>query len=338
MLTSNRCSTTCTPIENLHTALRTASTWLVLGALVGALGCTSSTQPEAAAPVATPAATPSAPAAELVTPAPDDARGGRLFDNFRAEKKLGETFVPDSSKTPEIDGKGGPNNNGTLNDGAGNPLPNSGHDYRLKNLFGWDLRGVAGIYGPDYHNKPFAVARNLLTDPRSPAELREWLKKGDSDIPAYGDVLDDKDLDDLVAFLVKTRERQLAHPDEIFELVTNTPKNYRLLPGADVEKGHARYAAACADCHGKDGRGLPIDDIHSAGELARTSGFEIWFKIQHGHPGSSMLRQVNEPDGAANSRAVLEILAALCDRSKYPVLDGQTDVSDGDVRCGAYLK
>lgn len=333
MPTSTRCST---PIGS-STHLNAAPKWFALGALLATLGCASTTPPEAAAPVATPAATPSI-SSTFTTPEPDDARGGRLFDNFRAEKKLGETFEADSSKTPEVDGKGGPNNNGTLNDGAGNVLPNTGHDYRLKNLFGWDLRGAEGIYGPHYQNKPFVTGRNLLSDTRSPLELREWLRKGDAHVPAYGDVLDDKDLDDLVAFLVKTRERQLAHPDEIFELDANGPKNYRLLAGADVEKGHARYTAACADCHGNDGLALVIDDKHSAGELARTSGFEIWFKLQHGHPGSSMLRQVNEKDGAANSRAVLELLAALCDRSKYPVFAGQTDVSDGDVRCGAYLK
>jgi hypothetical protein len=35
---------------------------------------------------------------------------------------------------------------------------------------------------------------------------------------------------------------------------------------------------------------------------------------------------------------VLNVLAALCDRTAYPALEGATDVEDGDRRCGAYLK
>lgn len=308
---------------------------LAVGSLFGT-SCASPPSPTEPNSVAT--AGEQAAATVASTRTPDDARGGRLFDNFRAEKGLKEQFEPDSSKTPELDGKGGPNGNGTLNDGAGNPLPNTGHDYRLKNLFGWDLRGTEGIYGVEYHNKAFATRWNLLADTRSPEELRTWLEKGAEGIPAYGEILDGNELDDVVAFLVKTRNRQLAHPEEIFQLDPSAPKGYRLLAGADVESGHRRYTLSCADCHGADGTKDAIDDVHGVGDISRTSAYEIWFKIQHGHPGSTMLRQVNEGSGAANSRAVLEILAALCDRTKYPALAGQTDVADGDVRCGEYLK
>jgi hypothetical protein len=261
-----------------------------------------------------------------------------LFDNFRAEKQLGDAFLADSAKTPQSDGKGGPNGNGTLNDVGGKPLANTGHDYRLKNLFGWDLRGAAGIYGATFHNKSFVLKRDLLADTRSPEELKVWLQKGDQETPAYGAVLDDNDLDDLVAFLVQTRGQQLAHPASIFELHAPTPKSYRLLPAANVERGHERYATTCAECHGTDGAKIKIDDTLSAGAISRASGYEIWFKIQHGHPGSDMQRQVDEASGAANSQAVLELLAALCDRTRYPALPGQTDVPNGDARCGAYLR
>ena len=98
---------------------------------------------------------------------PDTARGGRLFDNWISEKKLGDVFRPDSAKTPELDGMGGPNRNGTLSDGFGRPLPNTGHDYRLKNLFGWDLRGSQGIYGPNHQKKSFVLAESLLDGPRT---------------------------------------------------------------------------------------------------------------------------------------------------------------------------
>jgi len=315
---------------------RRALWWVVVSSWSGGLSCTSTPPPvEAAAPQVSTEPTASAPAAPRT---PNDERGARLFDNFRAEKVIGGRFAPDSSKTEELDGTGGPNGNGTLNDGSGKPLPNTGHDYRLKNFFGWDLRGAEGIYGREYHNKSFVTTWNLLSDTRSPAELRSWLEKGDEHIPAYGEILDGRDLDDIVAFLVKTRSRELAHPDGVFRLDASAPKGYQLLTGADVQRGHERYTATCAACHGTDGTSLVIDETQSAGAISRTSGYEIWFKIQHGHPDSSMLRQANEGDGAANSRAVLELLAALCDRVKYPALTGQSDVPDGDSRCGEYLR
>jgi hypothetical protein len=290
---------------------------------------------------------PSAPAAALAltatpaTPAPvsaDDARGGRLYDNWRSEKKLGDTFAPDSAKTPELDGKGGPNGNGTLNDAQGKPLPNTGHDYRLKNLFGWDLRGAQGIYGADYQKKAYVLGQDLLADTRSPAELRAWLANGGPGVPAFGALLDARDLDDLVAFLVKTREKQLLTPDMVFKLDKTAPKGFTLLGGGDATRGKQRFANRCAKCHGDDGRKLPIDDVESVGSISRTSGYEIWFKIAHGQPGTEMGRQLSETASAEQAQAVLDLLAALCDRKAFPALGSGKDVPDGDPRCGAYLR
>lgn len=292
-------------------------------------------------PAATPAPEATTPAAPVAAAAaPDDARGGRLYDNWRAEKAMADDFAPDAAKTPELDGKGGPNGNGTLNDGAGRPLPNTGHDYRLKNLFGWDLRGAEGVYGPAHQNKSYVLPRNLLTDTRSSAEIQAWLSAGDDQTPAFGQVLDETDLADLTAFLVKTRDGALARPDHVYQLDAKAPKNYALLAGGDAAKGRERFGKTCAECHGADGRKLPIDEVESVGSIARSSAYEIWFKIQHGHPGSPMKRQVSEPTGAQNGRAVLDILAALCDRQSFPALAGKesADVAGGDGRCGAYLK
>jgi hypothetical protein len=318
---------------------------LIIGSTLSAAHCAPSGP--ANAPPSTPAALEPGPveAPAAAHPAPvaasaDDARGGRLYDNWRAEKGLGDAFAPDNAKTPEPDGKGGPNGNGTLNDGAGRAVLNTGHDYRLKNLFGWDLRGAEGVYGAAYQKKAYVLAKNLLAETRSPAEIQRWLSHGDEHTPAYGQVLDATDLADLTAFLVKSRDGALARPEQVYRLDTDAPKNYALNPGADVARGRQRYAATCSLCHGDDGRTLPIDETESVGTMARTSGYEIWFKIQNGHPASTMERQVDEASGADNSRAVLEILAALCDRTVFPPLPGQEakDVPSGDLRCGEYLK
>jgi hypothetical protein len=307
--------------------------------LVSLVGCA----PAGAPPAESPAPTVPAPAITntSTTPAPaaaDDARGGRLYDNWRIEKKLGDAFAPDSAKTPELDGKGGPNGNGTLNDTQGKPMPNTGHDYRLKNLFGWDLRGAQGIYGVDYQKKAYVVSQDLLTDTRSSAELRAWLANGGPSVPAFGAVLDARDLDDLVAFLVKTRAKELVAPDLVFKLDKAAPKGFTLLGGGSATRGKQRFAERCAKCHSDDGRKLPIDDVESVGSISRSSGYEIWFKIAHGQPGTPMGRQLSESGGAEQAQAVLDLFAALCDRQAFPALGTGKDVPDGDPRCGAYLR
>jgi cytochrome c5 len=299
------------------------------------MGCSSPAATPAPAAAPSPAATPVTPVA---APAPDDARGARLYDNWRSEKALEKSFVPDSSKTAELDGQGGPNGNGTLADGAGRPLANTGHDYRLKNFFGWDLRGAEGIYGAEYQKKATVLPINLLTDARSPAQLRELFARGGDGVPAYASVLDARDLDDLVAFVVKTRARELVHPEGVLKLEKAAPKGFVLLAGGDAARGKSLYASSCSKCHGDDGRKLPIDETESVGSIARSSGYEIWFKIAHGQPGTNMGRQVPASGGAAQTQAVLDVFAALCDRQTFPPLAGQKDVPDGDARCGAYLR
>lgn len=249
-----------------------------------------------------------------------------------------EGFTPDDPKTPELDGTGGPNGNGTLNDETGKAMPNTGHDYRLKNLFGWDLRGAEGIYGTSFQNKAFVLPHNLLTYKRTPEELRKWLAEGGAGVPAYGAVLEAKDLDDLVAFLLLTRSGDLVTPDLVFELDKSAPKGFELLKGGDAERGKKYYAARCASCHGDNGRSFAIDEVESLGSLSRSSGYEIWFKIAHGQPGTEMGRQLNQPGGAAQAQEVLDLFAALCDRTLFPPLANGEDVPDGDARCGGYLK
>ncbi|MDQ2642739.1 MAG: cytochrome c [Myxococcota bacterium] len=270
----------------------------------------------------------------------DVARGGRLYDNWISEKKLKDSFKPDSAKTPELDGSGGPNGNGTLSDGTGKPLPNTGHDYRLKNLFGWDLRGGQGIYGASHQKKDYVLAQSLLEGARSEQQLADWLKNGDAEVPAYGAVLDERDLRDLAAFLVAVREHRVPRPDDVFTLDESAPKNYKLLPGADPKRGAATIAKRCSGCHGSKGTKFAIDDTESIGSISRSSAYEIWTKIANGQPGSPMKSQLlaSDGDGAQRGKLVLDILAALCDRQAFPKLDNGSDVPDGDVRCGEYLR
>jgi hypothetical protein len=258
----------------------------------------------------------------------DDARGGRLYDKWYAE--LNVEFVPGSV--------GGPHGDGTLDDGLGEVMLDDGHGYRLKNLFGWDLRGTEGIYGPRHQDKPWVRPINLLTDDRSIEELADWLERGDEGVPRLGGVVPREAIDEVAAFIVGVRTGALPRPDEVWTLSETAPGNYVLRPGAHPDRGARRLADRCG-CHGPSGLEITIDDELSLGAYARTKGYEAWFKVLNGHPGSSMGRELDiSPGNTGGAGQILDILAALCDRDRYPPKTPGADVADDDPRCGDYLR
>jgi len=296
--------------------------------------------PKPSPPAGSTAAAPEPPRTET----PDTERGGRLYDKWWAERPYAGGFTPDDAETPDTpDGSGGRDGDGTLGQPGDLPVLNTGHDYRLKNLFGWDLRAQNGIYGPRYQNKPFVLSYDLLDETGlDAAALSAKLTHGGDGVPAFGEVLSPEDLSHLVAFILAVRHRELAHPDMIFTLDGAAPKTYRLNDGADPVAGAEHYADACAGCHGDDGTLITLEDgAYSLGSHSRTHGYEAWLKFLSGHPGSSMKRQVpGELDGAAQGQWILDVLAALCDRTSFPHGDEATgdDAPDDDARCGSYLK
>ncbi|UJR85459.1 Hypothetical protein I5071_75390 [Sandaracinus amylolyticus] len=285
------------------------------------------------------AATSPAPQMPALT-ALDDARGGRLFDHWARE--LGRTdFVPDARATAGVpDGQGGPASDGTLRLADGRALLNDGgHDYRLKNLLGWDLRGRAGLYGPAHMNKPYVVASDSLAWPGSVREVADRLERGEGDLPAYGDVLERHELEEIAAFVVRMRDGELPRAEDVFALTSPDAGHYALREGADGTRGVLLYAERCADCHGDDGTAILFDDgAYSLGSHARQKAYEDWLKILNGQPGSPMGRQVRGETAAEIRQEILDILAALCDRQIFPRGEASAeDVPDGDPRCGAYL-
>jgi cytochrome c553 len=307
----------------------------VLMATVAA--CSSAGKPAESTPAQT--ASPASEGGETAEATPAAGFGGRLFDQWARELKL--DFVPDDPKTLEADGKGGPFGNGTLAGRDGKPMLNTGHDYRLKNLFGWDLRGGEGIYGTRYKNKSHVLLPDLLKDTDTREAWVARLEQGEDAIPAYGSVLTRPQLEAVVDFLLSVRDGTLPRPQDVFALSEGTPGNYKLVEGGDAERGHAYFAKTCANCHGADGTGFLLDDGgHSLGTIMRTAAYETWLKILNGQPGTGMHAQV--PQGATReelAQIVRDLNAASCDRTRYPKGEASTtDVPDGDVRCGAYLR
>jgi mono/diheme cytochrome c family protein len=297
--------------------------------LLGTLACNPSAAPATATPAEPAAATqPETEAGQTEAAPVDDARGGRLYDRWTAEAEV--EF--DAGKS------GGPRGDGTLLDGGGKVLDGAGHGYRLKNLFGWDLRGAEGIYGPDYQNKPYVLSRNLLAKTQTEAELVEWLRNGDAEVPAFGEVLGDAELQQTAAFIAKMQRGELPGPDAFISLSKDAPKNYVLVEGADLSVGATAYEDGCASCHGDDGTDIPIHDTLSVGAFMRAKAYEGWIKVLNGHPGSPMGREIEFASAEEAASKTLGILAVLCDRTRFPALEGQEDVADGDLRCGSYLR
>jgi len=273
----------------------------------------------------------------------DALRGGRVYDRFYGENtSLG--FSPDAADTAARDGSGGPNDDGTLPDGDGRVVDNSsGHGYRMKNFFGWDLRGADGVYGPDYQDQSYVMPINLIEDSMSRLELASLFVDGASGVPAWGEVVPEQDLADLVAFVMAVRQHDLPQPGDIWELDAEAPSGYVLKPGARIAQGHTAIAAQCGNsaCHGADGTNILFDDGEfSLGSMARASAYEAWLKIVAGNPGSPMRSQL-PATGTGNVKAqfVLDVLAALCDQTAYPLgVASEADVPANDPRCGSYMR
>jgi mono/diheme cytochrome c family protein len=285
---------------------------------------------------------PPLPAAHAAQPAQnDDSRrlGGRLFDDFA--KELGLAFVPDDPRTPVADGKGGPFGDGTLPDAQGKPLLNTGHGYALKNLLGWDLHGAAGIAGRKSADGSCVLLPDLLKNTEARAIWVARVTRGEDAIPAYGSVLSSTQIGAIADFLLGVRDGTLPNPDDLFLLDQAPPGFYRLAPGGDASRGHALIARTCAQCHGADGTAFMLDGgAHSLGTFLRSHADEAWLKVLNGVPGTRMKPQLPVGDTRAQStQALRDLLAAGCDRARYPRgKASQDDVADGDLRCGALLK
>ena len=314
----------------------------------------SASAPAVVAPSASASASAVVPAASSAVAQPaapvDLALGGRLYDSFFRDGSHMAGFEPDASSTKgKADGKGGPRKDGSLLNKDGTPLLNdAGHDYRLKNFFGWDVRGESGIYGAGYMKKGYVLKVDLLSGRESAKELAQWLKNGTAEVPAYGSVMDDASLAAVSEFIVAVRERKLVHPADVFDLKAGSPGNYSLRSGGNAARGKELYGQRCAGCHGNDGTKLLFDGGEfSLGSHARQKAYEDWLKIMNGQPGTgtgkwtyigTMGPQL-KGTGAEMTRELLDLFAALCDRAAFPkgAAKGK-DVDNGDARCRDYLR
>ncbi len=187
--------------------------------------------------------------------------GGRLYDNWitaMGAEKMTEDFPLWATQTT---------NTRTGND-----------TYRCKECHGWDYKGVDGRYGSGSHLTGFPGV--FAAKDKSAEELLADLKSENHDFSSY---LGDGQLNALVAFMQQAQDMAPYINDD------------KTVNG-DAAKGEVTYKAACASCHGEDGKAIDFDDGEGRefiGTVAADNPWEVFNKIAYGQPAESMPAGIN---------------------------------------------
>jgi mono/diheme cytochrome c family protein len=173
--------------------------------------------------------------------------------------------------------------------------------FRCKSCHGWDLLGQGGVLIDKPSSSTYPVAFNgSLMEVRQNDGIREIfdaIKNNggrstssgtyNSSMPAYGEILTDAQIWDLVKFIKET-----AHDvNDFYGLNTagsypnGTKEFIDIGRGGDAAAGLVTYNANCASCHGADGTGINIYcKGEYLGDMFRDDPHEIQHKAIWGMP------------------------------------------------------
>ncbi len=216
---------------------------------------------------------------DLLSERVDVLRGGRLYDKWWAEK---------SATAPVENHPLWPTAN-TQVQGA--------NTWRCKECHGWDYLGVDGAYG-DTASKHFTGIKGLLNTTMTEAELQAFIHSGtvtNSGDHAFGDYLDDRDINDLAGFLVEPTIG-MRRVDNVYN-------------AGDVADGKLVYETKsvgnCSGCHGIKGDSysgiLPLVAVDNPAEFLHKSRF--------GQPGSIMVPTTLGAFTGVNFQQAVDVLA-----------------------------
>lgn len=199
-------------------------------------------------------------------------RGGRLYDNWF--KELNQP--PPATANPAWPA------------GAAAPA-DAARTWLCVECHGWTYRGAAA---PASKGSKGSKGINGMAG-ADPARITAVLKAPGH---GYGDLLHDRDLDDLAAFVAHGQSHLVADID------ATAP------PAAGDGKG-AVYQTVCARCHGGDGK--QVESIPPLGDVARENPWMVMHNILNGHAGGVMpsLRALDEAL-AQDTLAALQSLPA----------------------------
>ncbi len=172
--------------------------------------------------------------------------------------------------------------------------------WRCKECHGWDYKGVDGAYASGSHKTGFKGISKSVS--MSAEDLTAWLtgkKNPNHDFSAY---LKEAQIKMLIAFVQKG-------------MTDTTPyiQADKKVKG-DSAKGKTPYTAACASCHGDDGKSIAFgakDKPEYVGTVANSNPWEFWHKVSVGQPGKQMPAAINlgwTPENIANVLAYSQTL------------------------------
>lgn len=212
-------------------------------------------------------------------------RGGRLYDNWIKELHQ----PPPAAANPAWP--------------AAAPAPaEAARTWLCVECHGWTYRGAAATGTKGIDGMAGAV----------PARIIEVLKAPGH---GYGEVLHDRDLEDLAAFVARGQSHLVADID----------------PAAHPVSGDGRgavYQTVCARCHGGDGK--QVESIPPLGDVARENPWMVMHNILNGHAGGVMpsLRALDEA-------LALDTLAAL---QSLPPTEPAAAIARGGRLYGDWIK
>ena len=232
--------------------------------------------------------------------------GGRAYDSWIAEHFLADPnmdhplwqFRPDQVSNPAM--------------GA--------DTWRCKECHGWDYKGVDGQYGSGSHRTGIpGVLGSTLSETEMFTLLKEPPNNGGGagvlNGHAYGSVLSDDQINDIVAFV-----QGLTIDDDPY---IDTGANFL----GDEVQGQAYYTGGvvtCIACHGANGTAINFgtpEEPEWLGTVATSNPWEFLHKARFGQPGSPMPSWLGN---GGNNQGVADI-------GKYVQLNFPTQPCAGDL-------
>ena len=193
--------------------------------------------------------------------------GGALADEMEASLMRGGLLY---DKWYKVIDERAPGEKHPLYPADGKYASKNSSNWRCKECHGWDYRGKDGAYAKGKHYTGIKGISGMKGG--DPAKVIALLK-GDH---AYGDKLEDQDLQDLANFVTKGQIDMSAHIDSASKM----PK------GGDAAKGSAYYVTLCSKCHGMDG--TEPDDMKKSLGKQMGNPWEVMHKILNGQPDEEM--------------------------------------------------
>ncbi|MCH8181566.1 MAG: hypothetical protein IID55_00140 [Proteobacteria bacterium] len=179
------------------------------------------------------------------------ARGARLYDKW---------FAVIGAEKPKETHSAWP---------ASNTNKKGNTTWRCKSCHGWDNLGADGAYSSGSYKTGITGVRGSAG--ADPTEIIAVMRDGTHGL---GDLMDDRDLEDLALFISKGQ----VDMERYIDRATNAPKG-------DKVKGQAFFETLCVACHGT--QGTKIKDMKALGGLMKNP-WEIMHKITFGQPDEEM--------------------------------------------------